>query len=102
MKGLGHTIFIQLSPQVALSCIPIQAGLVPQEGLQYCLEGIRYPVGVDVLFQEINGANADNKAPSKPERDHWAIFLMKVHQELVQTSASNDIRQIAVLLVSRS
>lgn len=49
-----------------------------------------------MLFQEINGANADNTAPSKPERDHWAIFLVKVHQELVQTSASNDIRQIAV------
>lgn len=41
------------------------------------------PVGVDMLFQEINGAKADNKTPSKPERDQWAIFLMKIHQELV-------------------
>lgn len=54
------------------------------------------PVGVNMLFQEINGAQADNKTPSKPERDQWAIFLMKVHQELVQTAAGNYIWQVAI------
>lgn len=54
------------------------------------------PVGINMLFQEINRAKADNKTPSKPERDQWAIFLMKVHQELMQTAAGNDIWQVAV------
>lgn len=47
-------------------------------------------------FQEINGAKADNKTPSKPERDQRAIFLMKIHQELMQTPASNDIWKVAI------
>lgn len=54
------------------------------------------PVGVHMLFQEINGAEADNKAPSKPEGDQRAILLVKVHQELVQTSAGNDVWQVAI------
>lgn len=54
------------------------------------------PVGVNMLFQEINGAEADNKTRSKPERDQWAIFLMKVHQELMQTAAGNYIWQVAI------
>lgn len=41
------------------------------------------PVGVNMLFQEINGAEADDKTPSKPEGDQWAIFLMKVHKKLM-------------------
>lgn len=49
-----------------------------------------------MLFQEINGAKADNKTSSKPERDQWAVFLMKVHQELMQTAAGNDIWQVAI------
>lgn len=49
-----------------------------------------------MLFQEINGAKADNKAPSKPEGDQRAIFLMKVHQELMQASAGNDVWQVAI------
>jgi len=54
------------------------------------------PVGVNMLFQEINGAKADNKTPSKPEGDQRAIFLMKVHQKLVQTAAGDDVWQIAI------
>ena len=87
---------------MAFSCIPIQAGLVPQEGFQHHLKGIRRPVGVHMLFQEINGAEADNKAPSKPEGDQRAILLVKVHQELVQTSAGNDVWQVAILVISWS
>lgn len=49
-----------------------------------------------MLFQEINGAKADDKAPSKPEGDQRAIFLMKVHQELMQTSTGNNVWQVAI------
>lgn len=36
-----------------------------------------------MLFQEIDGAEADNKTPSKPEGDQWPIFLMKVDKKLM-------------------
>lgn len=41
------------------------------------------PVGVNMLFQEIDGAQADNKTSSKPKGDQWPIFLMKVHKKLM-------------------
>lgn len=49
-----------------------------------------------MLLQHIDSAQANHRAPAKPEGDHRPISLMQIYQELMQTSTVHNIWKIAI------
>lgn len=92
LQGLVDTIFIQLSPHVALSCIHIQAGLVPQEGLQHCLKRIRWKQIKETSFKsqavrphrDDENSNLFNQAMLLVHLFEWSRFSCSVGWDLIR------------------
>lgn len=53
-------------------------------------------VGIDVLFQLLQGSQTDHRLPAEPEGGHWPKVLVKAHQEVVQAASIHNVLQVPV------
>lgn len=53
-------------------------------------------VGIDVLLELLQGAQANHRTTAEPEGGHGSELLMQTDQEVMETAPAHDVLQVPV------
>lgn len=53
-------------------------------------------VGVDVLLQLLQGAQANHRTTAEPEGGHGSELLMQTDEEVVETAPTHNVLQVPI------